>query len=113
MLCTKHRRSCSGPSGDAHPLSRVLGVAAEARTVPPSDLGWKDAILRRVRASGKSDRVRMTPMSWMEVTELVTQAQAGDRCAFGELVTRFEGAVFAAALTRLRNYVEAQELTQE
>jgi RNA polymerase sigma-70 factor, ECF subfamily len=52
-------------------------------------------------------------MSWMEVTELVTRAQTGDRCAFGELVTRFEGAVFAAALTRLRNYVEAQELTQE
>src|SRR5205807_10542233 len=52
-------------------------------------------------------------MSWIEVTELVTRAQAGDRCAFGELVTRFQGAVFAAALTRLRNYVEAQELTQE
>jgi RNA polymerase sigma-70 factor (ECF subfamily) len=52
-------------------------------------------------------------MSWIEVTELVTRAQAGDRAAFGELVTRFEGAVFAAALTRLRNYVEAQELTQE
>src|SRR5436190_12620861 len=52
-------------------------------------------------------------MSWLEVTELVTRAQAGERCAFGELVTRFEGAVFAAALTRLRNYVEAQELTQE
>jgi len=52
-------------------------------------------------------------MCWMEVTELVKRAQTGDRCAFGELVTRFEGAVFAAALTRLRNYVEAQELTQE
>ena len=52
-------------------------------------------------------------MCWMEVTELVTRAQAGDRCAFGELVTRFEGAVFAAALTRLRDYVDAQELTQE
>jgi RNA polymerase sigma-70 factor, ECF subfamily len=52
-------------------------------------------------------------MSWLEVTELVTRAQTGDRCAFGELVTRFEGAVFAAALTRLRDYVEAQELTQE
>ena len=52
-------------------------------------------------------------MCWVEVTELVTRAQAGDRIAFGELVTRFEGAVFAAALTRLRDYVEAQELTQE
>src|SRR5262245_28762941 len=52
-------------------------------------------------------------MSWIEVTELVRRAQAGDRAAFGELVTRFEGAVFAAALTRMRDYVEAQELTQE
>jgi RNA polymerase sigma-70 factor (ECF subfamily) len=52
-------------------------------------------------------------MTWIEVTELVTQAQRGDRIAFGELVTRFEGAVFAAALTRLRDYVEAEELTQE
>ena len=52
-------------------------------------------------------------MSWMEVIELVRLAQAGDRVAFGELVTRFQGAVFAAALTKLRDAGEAQELTQE
>ena len=52
-------------------------------------------------------------MSWMEVIELVRLAQAGDRVAFGELVTRFQGAVFAAALTKLREPGEAQELAQE
>jgi RNA polymerase sigma-70 factor (ECF subfamily) len=52
-------------------------------------------------------------MCWTEVTELVRRAQAGDQIAFGELVTRFQGAVFAAALTRLRDAGEAQELAQE
>jgi len=52
-------------------------------------------------------------MSWMEVTDLVRQAQAGDRNAYGELVERFWGAVFASALTRVRGAMEAQELTQE
>ena len=52
-------------------------------------------------------------MCWTEVTELVRLAQAGDRVAFGELVTRFQGAVFAAALTKLRDAGEAQELAQE
>jgi RNA polymerase sigma-70 factor (ECF subfamily) len=52
-------------------------------------------------------------MSWTEVTELVRLAQAGDRTAFGELVTRFEAAVFAMALARVRDAVEAQELAQE
>jgi RNA polymerase sigma-70 factor (ECF subfamily) len=52
-------------------------------------------------------------MCWTEVNELVRLAQAGDRVAFGELVRRFQGAVFAAALTRLRDAGEAQELAQE
>jgi len=47
------------------------------------------------------------------VAQLVRAAQAGDREAFGQLVVRFEHAVFAAALRRLRNYSEAQELCQE
>src|SRR3954469_15672408 len=51
-------------------------------------------------------------MCWNEVNELVLLAQAGDRVAFGELVRRFQGAVFAAALTRLRDAGEAQELAQ-
>ena len=52
-------------------------------------------------------------MSWNEVTELVERAQTGDRAAYGELVERFQPAVYAVALARLRNPTEAQELTQE
>jgi RNA polymerase sigma-70 factor (ECF subfamily) len=44
---------------------------------------------------------------------LVDAAQAGDREAFGELVTRFEGMVYAIAFRRLGNHAEAQELSQE
>jgi RNA polymerase sigma-70 factor, ECF subfamily len=43
----------------------------------------------------------------------VRQAKNGDRKAYGELVARFEPAVYAVALARLRNPAEAQELTQE
>src|SRR3954467_10381648 len=52
-------------------------------------------------------------MCWNEVNELVLRAQTGARVAFGELVRRFQGAVFAAALTKLRDAGEAQELAQE
>jgi RNA polymerase sigma-70 factor (ECF subfamily) len=48
-----------------------------------------------------------------EIKELVTQARAGDRTAYGELVRRFEPTVHAVALSRLRNASEAQELVQE
>jgi len=49
-------------------------------------------------------------MSWEEVTVLVERAQAGDRAAYGELVRRFQGSVYAMALTRVRDPLEAQEL---
>jgi RNA polymerase sigma-70 factor (ECF subfamily) len=52
-------------------------------------------------------------MSWEEISQLVRQAQTGDRAAYGELVRRFESAVYAVALNRLRNPSEAQELAQE
>jgi len=52
-------------------------------------------------------------MSWEEVTVLVERAQAGDRAAYGELVRRFQGAVYAMALTRVHDPLEAQELAQE
>ena len=52
-------------------------------------------------------------MSWEEVTILVERAQAGDRAAYGELVRRFQGAVYAMALTRVHDPLEAQELAQE
>ncbi len=43
----------------------------------------------------------------------VRAAQRGSREAFGQLVERFQRAVYAIALRRLRNDAEAQELTQE
>src|SRR5579871_5214784 len=53
------------------------------------------------------------PPACETVGELVCAAQQGDRAAFGRLVERFERSVFATAMRRLRNYAEAQELTQE
>src|SRR6516164_3144748 len=52
-------------------------------------------------------------MTWDEIMLLVERAQMGDRQAYGDLVERFQPAVYALALTRLRNPNEAQELTQE
>jgi len=52
-------------------------------------------------------------MIWNDILPLVERARAGDRAAYGELVTRFEPAIYAIALGRLRNPVEAQELVQE
>lgn len=51
--------------------------------------------------------------SWSELAELVTQAQGGDRAAFGKLVEQFERTVHAICLRRLGNPSEALELTQE
>jgi len=52
-------------------------------------------------------------MAWNEIVPLVERARAGDRSAYGDLVARFQPAVYAIALTRLRNPAEAQELAQE
>jgi RNA polymerase sigma-70 factor, ECF subfamily len=52
-------------------------------------------------------------MSWEEITVLVDKAKLGDRAAYGELVCRFEKSVYAMALARVRNPLEAQELAQE
>ncbi|MFL5338846.1 MAG: sigma-70 family RNA polymerase sigma factor, partial [Gemmataceae bacterium] len=56
---------------------------------------------------------RETVMSWEEITVLVEQAQSGDRRAYGELVKRFQNAVYAIALGRVHDATEAQELTQD
>lgn len=45
--------------------------------------------------------------------EQVARARSGDRAAYGELIERFQPAVYAVALARLRNAHEAMELTQE
>jgi RNA polymerase sigma-70 factor (ECF subfamily) len=52
-------------------------------------------------------------LTWSEILILVEKAKTGDRAAFGELFARFQPAVYAVALARLRNPTEAQELTQE
>jgi RNA polymerase sigma-70 factor, ECF subfamily len=52
-------------------------------------------------------------MSWLEITELVEKAQRGDKLAYGELVKRFSASVYAMALTRVRDPLEAEELAQE
>lgn len=45
--------------------------------------------------------------------ELVVAAQDGDRHAFGALVERYQGSVYAIAYRRLGNDAEAQEVSQE
>ena len=52
-------------------------------------------------------------MGWTEIIHLVERAQIGDREAYGELVTRFQGSVYAMALARVKNPLEAQELAQD
>jgi RNA polymerase sigma-70 factor (ECF subfamily) len=52
-------------------------------------------------------------MCWDQISILIDRAKTGDRAAFGELVTRFEASVFAMALARVRDPLEAQELAQE
>lgn len=52
-------------------------------------------------------------MTWTDITILIDRARQGDRTAFGELVERFQPAVYAVALARLRDVNEAVELTQE
>ena len=48
-----------------------------------------------------------------QTADLVRAAQRGEREAFGELFERFQPTVLAIAMRRLRNFAEAQELTQD
>ncbi len=52
-------------------------------------------------------------MEDQNLIELVTDAQNGDRDAFGSLVVQFESTVFAIVMKRLRNHAEASEVTQD
>jgi RNA polymerase sigma-70 factor, ECF subfamily len=72
-------------------------VGVENASAVPTELG-----------SGKGPT-----MSWDEITILVDRAKLGDREAYGELVTRFQSSVYAMALARVRDPIEAQELAQE
>jgi RNA polymerase sigma-70 factor, ECF subfamily len=49
----------------------------------------------------------------VNLTNLVTQAQYGDRHAYGMLYEHFQPRVYAAALRRLRDAHVAQDLTQD
>ena len=49
----------------------------------------------------------------IELLTLVARAQVGDRQAFGQLVERFQSMVQALALSRLHDFTDAQELTQD
>ncbi len=52
-------------------------------------------------------------MNEIELLQTVLQAQAGNRDAFGQLVTHYESSVFAVVYRRLRNSAEAAEVTQD
>jgi RNA polymerase sigma-70 factor (ECF subfamily) len=47
------------------------------------------------------------------VGQLVRAAQAGNRCAFGELFQRYERQVFGIALRRLGDVADAEEVCQD
>jgi RNA polymerase sigma-70 factor (ECF subfamily) len=47
------------------------------------------------------------------IDEIVHAAQCGDRKAFGQLVERYQRAVYATVYRRLHNHAEAQELCQD
>src|SRR4029434_2290796 len=64
-----------------------------------------------VYSPGRDQEINI--MTWTDVISLIDRARAGDRTAFGELVERFQPAVYAVALARLRDVNEAVELTQE
>jgi RNA polymerase sigma-70 factor (ECF subfamily) len=54
-----------------------------------------------------------TDLSESSVTELVVQAQTGDRSAMDQLYCRFQQHVLSIAYKRLGNWDEAQELSQD
>src|ERR1035438_6049498 len=45
--------------------------------------------------------------------DLVRQFNGGDESAFGEIMTRHKTRIFAAAMSLLRNYADAEEITQD
>jgi RNA polymerase sigma-70 factor, ECF subfamily len=64
-----------------------------------------------VIATLREERVPET--RWTSLATLVSQAQSGDREAFGRLAEQFQRTVYAVCLGRLGNPSEALELTQE
>ena len=52
-------------------------------------------------------------MGYTKDGELVLQACAGDREAYGELVTRYQGHVYGLGYSIVNNWVDAQDIAQE
>jgi RNA polymerase sigma-70 factor (ECF subfamily) len=57
--------------------------------------------------------VYVIPSDENPLAEIVRAAQCGDRKAFGHLIEKYEGAVYATVFRRLGNHAEAQELCQD
>ncbi len=81
----------------AHTVRRALGFVC----------AWRQRKERIVTQQLQSAHAPIAP------AHLVRAAQAGDREAFGELVQRFERPLLAAAVRRVRNHAEAQDLVQD
>jgi RNA polymerase sigma-70 factor (ECF subfamily) len=90
-----------------------MAKLAERVADPPSNDPGVDRTVPSVTARIDWIGTREREMSWTEITILVEQAQRGDKVAYGELVKRFQASVFAMALTRVHDPVEAEELAQE
>ena len=52
-------------------------------------------------------------MNVIEMTQLVSRAQNGERSAFDQLVYRFEAKIYRAVVSRLGNDSDAREVTQD
>jgi RNA polymerase sigma-70 factor (ECF subfamily) len=58
-------------------------------------------------------RTPMTDREMANPTDLLLGAQAGSPAAFGELVRRYRGLVFAVCFQQTGNFADSEELTQE
>jgi RNA polymerase sigma-70 factor (ECF subfamily) len=64
-------------------------------------------------AAGPSDRKLNSERESAHDSELVRRFNAGDEAAFVEIVTRYRGKMLSIALRHLRNYADAEEITQD
>src|SRR5215471_8679548 len=110
------RRPARAPEGRvARPKRADRPVRSEPRPplTDPGRAASRTGTSGPARRTETRDRDRNPIMSWNEITVLVERAKTGDREAYGELVTRFQGSVYAMALARVRDPLEAQELAQD
>src|ERR1017187_285180 len=121
-------RAAMGCSGDAPELSprrsdrhyTPFGPGHFACIVAPvmvainSHLGSGSSSIHAKRtAAGPSDRKLNSERESAHDSELVRRFNAGDEAAFVEIVTRYRGKMLSIALRHLRNYADAEEITQD